>query len=221
MSKRPSGKKTRSRAWIVWKRWGDWRKLAIAGGTGLFIAVLLTVQLLPNKVSVRLNEPAQRDIIAPRYVHYPDWEKTRELRQRIAEQVPRVYSAILGANVEARETTASFFDTAFRLRSEGDKVPLADRLARLSKLARGIPVELAKSALSLPPDQLQAAKDAAGELIDQATAKQILPETLEQTRALIRYRASTLPQPPAVRRLAGAVAAQNLAPNQLYNAEDT
>ncbi|MGV3724915.1 MAG: hypothetical protein ACO1SX_28780, partial [Actinomycetota bacterium] len=62
MSKRPPPKKKRNRALIVWKRWGDWRKIAIALVTGLLMAVLLTVQLLPDKVSVTVGDVATEDV---------------------------------------------------------------------------------------------------------------------------------------------------------------
>ena len=43
--------RARSKAQIVWKRWGDWRKVSIALLTGLLIAVLLNIQFMPDKVS--------------------------------------------------------------------------------------------------------------------------------------------------------------------------
>ncbi|MCC2670238.1 MAG: receptor with intracellular metal dependent phosphohydrolase, partial [Armatimonadetes bacterium] len=219
MSKKPSHKKKRSRALIVWKRWGDWRKVTIAVVTGLFIAVLLTVQLLPDKVSVQIGDTARADVIAPRYVQYPDYDKTRELRQRIADRVPRAYSAIVGANSEARQAAEEFFDTLTRLHASRDE-PLAQRLDVLGRQAQGLPVPLARSALELQPDVIARAKKSAVVLLDAAMSERIVPDTLATAQASVRARASAL-DPVLPRRLIGEVVALNLAPNHLYNAEET
>jgi putative nucleotidyltransferase with HDIG domain len=219
LSKKPSHKKKRSRALIVWKRWGDWRKVTIAVVTGLFIAVLLTVQLLPDKVSVQIGDTARADVIAPRYVQYPDYDKTRELRQRIADRVPRAYSAIVGANSEARQAAEEFFDTLTRLHASRDE-PLAQRLDVLGRQAQGLPVPLARSALELQPDVIARAKKSAVVLLDAAMSERIVPDTLATAQASVRARASAL-DPVLPRRLIGEVVALNLAPNHLYNAEET
>ena len=220
MSKRPPQKKKRSRALIVWKRWGDWRKLSIAAFTGLFIAVLLTVQLLPDKVSVMVGDIAPADVIAPRYVQYRDEEKTRLLRQRIASQVPPVYSAIANADATAERGVAGFFDTLEHLQRDRREDPLERRLELLEREAPGLPKDVAKSALTLSPEQIAAARKAAEELIAAAMDEPILADTLEDARKAARERANSLDSA-LPRRLIGEVVSRHVDANRVYNVEET
>jgi membrane-associated HD superfamily phosphohydrolase len=220
LSKRPPQKKKRSRALIVWKRWGDWRKLSIAAFTGLFIAVLLTVQLLPDKVSVMVGDIAPADVIAPRYVQYRDEEKTRLLRQRIASQVPPVYSAIANADATAERGVAGFFDTLEHLQRDRREDPLERRLELLEREAPGLPKDVAKSALTLSPEQIAAARKAAEELIAAAMDEPILADTLEDARKAARERANSLDSA-LPRRLIGEVVSRHVDANRVYNVEET
>ena len=136
LSKRSSQQKKRTRAQIVWKRWGDWRKIVLALGTGLFITALLTFQLLPDRITVKVGQPAAEDIFAPRYVHYPDVDRTRELRDRIAGQVPKAYNAILGAGADAHKGVTDFFNLLDAQRASPE--PLAKRVTALRRSLRGL-----------------------------------------------------------------------------------
>jgi putative nucleotidyltransferase with HDIG domain len=220
LSKKPSHKKKRSRALIVWKRWGDWRKVAIAVVTGLFIAVLLTVQLLPDKVSVQVGDVARADVIAPRYMQYPDYDKTRELRQRIAAQVPSAYSAIVGANSEARQATEAFFETLARVRASGNSEPIERRVEILRRQVNGLPESLARGALTLSPETITRAKKSAVVLLEALMSERVVPDALGTVQTAARTRATSL-DPTLPRRLIGEVVALNLVPNHLYNADET
>jgi hypothetical protein len=216
----PHKKKKRNRALIVWKRWGDWRKLAIATVTGIFISIILTVQLLPDKVSVHVGDTAPADVIAPRYVQFPDFDKTRDLRQRIAAQVPPAYSVIVGADTEARDATARFFEAVSSLQATASKESLPSRIAMLQRQQKGISDEAAKDALALAPEALTRAKKSADELIAGAMSQRVLPDSLNEARAAVRGRAAAL-DATLPRRVIGEVVSQNLVPNHLHNVEET
>ncbi len=217
--KRSLQRKKRSRAEIVWKRWADWRKLLVAVSTGAFISLLLIFQFLPDKVSVQIGQDAPQDILAPRFTRYQDRLRTEWFRNLAANQVPKVYSSVLYADGEARDATSGFFNEASRLRQS--KETLARRIETLRARASSLNAEDLRVSLTLTPDQLRQAREAADRLSQDAMSSQILPEQLDQKRAEVRGRASSLPDPPPVRRVAGAVAAASLVPNRYFNQRET
>lgn len=62
--------------------------------TGLLLSLLLTIHLLPNRLSMKIGEIANRDIVAPRTIRYEDTEATRRLRDDARLNVAKRYSAV-------------------------------------------------------------------------------------------------------------------------------
>jgi cyclic-di-AMP phosphodiesterase PgpH len=220
LSKRPSSKK-RSRALILWKRWGDWRKIALALATGLFIAVLLNVSLLPDKVSVRLHEIAREDVLAPRSIRYVDNAKTQRLRQLARDQVPRRYSTVIGADSEAREAVLNIFAEAERLRVPSRGETLQRRVDRLRDRIPELPADLARELLLLPAAHLPDARQAAADLVKEVMDEAIALEDLDRHRSRARRLSAYLSLPSPVKRVVGDVVALSLVPNRFYNLQET
>lgn len=219
MAKRSPLKK-RSKAQIVWRRWGDWRKVAIALLTGLLIAVLLNIQFMPDKVSARLGSVARRDITAPRKGVFVNQQQTEALRSLVAANVPRQYSTILGAGSEARDGVLRFFQTAAEMQ-DAPAEPLPQKVARLRKVPPGYSVPAAESALKLSPRQFVEARDEALRLVDQMMADPVTDETLNQQRIAARNRAAGLALPSQARTVVGEVVSTNIVPNRVFNATAT
>ena len=55
----------------------------MALGAGTILSTLLTIQLLPDKVSLRVGQIAPEDIVAHKYAQYEDTAETRRLRADI------------------------------------------------------------------------------------------------------------------------------------------
>jgi cyclic-di-AMP phosphodiesterase PgpH len=221
LSRKPAHKKKRSRALILWKRWGDWRKVAIAVFTGLFIAALLTIRLFPDKVSFGLNEVAREDIVAPRSVRYADHSRTDFLRKLAASQVARVTTTVIGASSSASGAVLSFFTAVDQIRMTSRDAPVEQRLRMLRKHQPDLSEEHLKVALSLSSEQLSQARRYARELVDEAMASEILPDKLEETRSAVRQNARSLSLPAGVQHLLAEVVASNLVPNRFYNDQET
>ena len=84
-----------------WRRLGDTRKLVIGALTGAALAALLTIQLMPDKVSLRVNQIAPEDVIAHRYVQYLDEAATQRLRAQAQANVPKQYANDQNAPAES------------------------------------------------------------------------------------------------------------------------
>jgi putative nucleotidyltransferase with HDIG domain len=57
----------------------------------VLIALILSLDLIPNQVDLRAGQVSQSDITAPRTITFIDESRTSELRQRAANTAPRVY----------------------------------------------------------------------------------------------------------------------------------
>ncbi len=57
----------------------------------ILIALILSLDLIPNQVDLRAGQVSQSDITAPRTITFIDQNKTSELRQQAADTAPRVY----------------------------------------------------------------------------------------------------------------------------------
>ncbi len=221
MSTRSSRKKKLTRAQVVWRRWVDWRKILIAVCTGIFIAALLTVRLLPDKVAVKPGDAAPGDVFAGRYVRYPDHVRTEHLRDLVAKQVPRVYHPVANADSESRGEIRAFFEAAAQLRDEKPVPPKEQQLQRLSKAAPNLAPEHLEIALRLRGPQLRAAEQSALRLAADVMRRPISPENLEDERAWVRSRTSDANLTPEANTLVREIVAVNLLANQHYNEQET
>lgn len=88
--------------------------LWVALGTGGILATLLTIQLLPDRVSLQLGQIATEDIIAHRTVRYLDERETERLRNEEAASVPKKYATDPNAGAEAEREARRFFEVARR-----------------------------------------------------------------------------------------------------------
>lgn len=128
----------------AWRRWERHSSLAMAMGTGVVIAILLTFQLLPDKVSLRIGQVAPRDVVAHRYVRYPNEAETERWRDLAARSVEPVYAKVADAAPQVEREVAAFFDRLQALRAERRAVPPAALLPDLRRIA---PARLSENAL--------------------------------------------------------------------------
>ena len=102
---------------VIWKRWGDWRKLAVGGVTGALIALLLITPLGPDKIPLREGAVAPEEIRSPRYLQFRDERETERQRKRAAAKprfsardksmsmVPTNTASAVGSFAQSRSTS--------------------------------------------------------------------------------------------------------------------
>lgn len=93
----------------------DPARMGLAIGTVAALTLLLCIHLLPNRVTLRLGDVADRDIFAPRTVRYEDTAATRVLREDALSQVPRQYEIVpdaMGNSLDAIRATFDALDRA-------------------------------------------------------------------------------------------------------------
>jgi membrane-associated HD superfamily phosphohydrolase len=185
-----------------WPRPFNPRRLLIGLVTGAALSTLLTIQLLPDRVSLRIGQIAPEDIVAHKYAQYEDTAETTRM-QRVAEQsVSSQYANDHGAPRLVEEEVRRLF-AALR-RSRNMATPPA-RLGEIlkSELGHAYPVEATDAALRADPAAFQRLEPEALRLVRTTMARGIRDDTDDLPRARRALAAAvltgrdTLPSPTA------------------------
>ncbi|MFN2341281.1 MAG: phosphohydrolase, partial [Halanaerobium sp.] len=76
----------------------------------ILVALILSLDLIPNQVDLRAGQVSQSDITAPRTITFIDESRTSELRQRAADTAPRVYEEDSTVEEEVLEKVNNLFE---------------------------------------------------------------------------------------------------------------
>ena len=120
-----------------WLRARDWSRVCLLVGTVLILSALLSLHLLPDKVSLRVGDTCAQDVHALRSVRFLDEDATAAFRTAAADRVEPIYSPTHAAS-EADETITEAYgrlrhDQVLGLRDE-------KRAARELYAQVGVPV---------------------------------------------------------------------------------
>jgi cyclic-di-AMP phosphodiesterase PgpH len=158
------------------------RRLLVGLVTGAALSTLLTIQLLPDKVSLRIGQIAPEDIVAHKYAQYEDTAATSRM-QRVAEQsVPNQYANDHGAPRQAEEDVRRLF-AAFRRARNTPTTAARVAESLKSELGRSYPVEAVEAALRADPVAFQRLEAEALRLVRATMARTIRDDTDELPRA--------------------------------------
>lgn len=209
------------------RREGNGAKAALALATVVLLSALLSLHLLPDKVSLRAGEISAQEIRAPRTVGYVDQTATAALRAAAAERAEPVYVSVPYAFPETDHDIGEAYAVLRQARQT--RASSSARVAALLRQQVGIAVAspgvlqpLLRDAAS--PFHLDQAERITRQVVHEAMSREIRndqPDDLVQARAALsaRLRASLLPRAyvPSVAALARAV----LRPNRLFDRDKT
>lgn len=94
----------------------------------VLIALILSLDLIPNQVDLRAGQVSQSDITAPRTISFIDETRTKELKDLAAEAAPRVYEEDSTVQKEVLNKVNELFQTVIDKRQlfYSNKVNLAE-----------------------------------------------------------------------------------------------
>src|SRR5690348_13748532 len=101
----------------------DWTKVGLLVLTVAALSALMTINLLPDKISLRLGDVSPRDVHAGRSVIYISTTETARLQQAAMQATSPVYDTDEGAASGADRTVQDLFD-----RIEGERQYLSHNL---------------------------------------------------------------------------------------------
>lgn len=208
----------------LWLAERDWGRIGLLVGTVLILSALLSLHLLPDKVSLHVGDLSTQDIRAMRTVRYEDEDATNRLKAEAASRAEPVYTSLHVAS-EADETISEVYQ---RLRR--DQLLALDPVRASLALRREV-------GLTIPPEALTPLlrAEAGGYHLDQAErlTHQVVHDALDReirddhpgdladarARASDRLRVSLLPRTHL--SAAAAVARAVLQPNRLLDRKRT
>lgn len=211
-----------------WPRPPELRRLLVGLAAGVVLSTLLTIQLLPDKVSLRIGQTAPEDIVAHKYAQYEDVGETRRIRTIAEQSVPNQYANDQNAPHQTEEEAHRFF--AVVRRAQNTRTP-ALRVAEALKAETGHPFPIAglETALRVDPGVLARVEPAAIQLIRNAMARPIRDDTGDLSQARRALAAAVLAVsevgatgiPPDAKRCLAAVLPAMLRPTRIFDAAAT
>ena len=193
-----------------------WRRLAIGAGT--FVALTLTtgIQYLAPHLELTEGQVSPRDVEAPRTVDFIDRVTTDARRARAAQSIQPIYTQSEEVNARAHRAVHAVFDAAETARAAG-----GDGAARAQVLRKGAPFPLddpaVLAALTVAPDELQAARTMALQVVDRTMGEGIRSGELADAQRRARLYIRALPLTGRTMTLVSAVAAGALQPNLIMD----
>lgn len=209
------------RAWLAGL---DWTRIVLLAGTVLVLSALLSLHLLPDKVSLRVGDLSTQDIRAIRTVRYLDEDATNRLKAEAAARAEPVYTPVHAAS-EADETISEVYQRLRRDQTLGlDAVRASQALRR--------EVGLTIPAASLVPllragagaYHLDQAERLTHQAVHDALDREIRddhPGELAEARAQVSGRLKSSLLPRTYLPAAGAIAGAALQPNRLLDRRRT
>ncbi len=99
--------------------------------------VLLSIDFLPDKVSLTLGQVSERDVVAPRTVSFVDEPRTRRLANEVVSSVANVYDLDTAAAATAEDDVSRIFRAVRSVVADGLLKKPTDRVAKLRSLLTG------------------------------------------------------------------------------------
>jgi len=119
-------------------------RLALGAGTVLVLSFLLSMHLLPDKVSLQVGDISPAEIHAHRTVRYVDTIETDRLREEAAKRADKVYRIVPKAASGAGESVSSVFDILRRARTDET---LPSTAAKIDFIKHNLRPDLSEGAL--------------------------------------------------------------------------
>lgn len=199
------------------------RRVSMAVLFFLLLTVLLSVEYVPYKVSLREGQVSPVEIRAPRSVVFEDRAKTEELRRQAAAAVREQYDRDPLVS-EAVQRDVSALVQKIRDAQGDTRNSEEERLERLqSSLPFKLPRETLLALLRSTPRALDQVERGVNSLVAQALESEqgVTPDRLEAVKAGLAEQVARLGLGEAQQVLAQSLIQHYLRPNSFFNAQKT
>lgn len=203
-------------------------RVTIAVTTVVFLSFVLSIHMLPNKVTLKVGDIAPEDIIAQRTVRYVDTTQTELRRAQAAASAGRVYDPVPNATDQALAALRSILRTIAAARQvEGLKPEdraigvIAERISPL------VGVQISKATLGLlmscDAAMLEAIEERAARIVTTVMGREIKedPAALRAARKSAVYDAQKIVADADLRKAIAELASAVIRPNQVYDEQKT
>lgn len=149
---------------------------------GLY-TVLLSIDFLPDKVSLTLGQVSDRDVVAPRTVSFVDEPRTRRLEAEIINSIANVYDLDTAAAATAEDDVSRIFRSVRSVVADKTILKADERLARLKGLlGPSLNEQTLTILLSFSPTEMEQLEEHARTTLRKYLYRGIRDEELESVR---------------------------------------
>ena len=144
---------------------------------------LLSMDFLPDKVSLTVGQVSERDVVAPRTVSFVDEPRTKKLENEVLTGVANVYDLDTSAAVTAEDEVSRIFRAVRAVQADKTLKTPEERIARLKVNIAGALLEQTMTVLPLlSPAELEQMEDQARTILRKYLYRGIRNEELENVR---------------------------------------
>jgi putative nucleotidyltransferase with HDIG domain len=144
---------------------------------------LLSIDFLPDKVSLILGQVSDRDVIAQRTVSFVDEPRTRKLETEVIASVANVYDLDTGAAATAEDDVSRIFRSVRSVLSDKQLVRPEEKLGKLRSLLAGVlPEQTMVSLLTFSTAELEALEENSRTILRKYLYRGIRDEDIESVR---------------------------------------
>ena len=144
---------------------------------------LLSIDFLPDKVSLTLGQVSDRDVIAQRTVSFVDEPRTRKLETEVLASVANVYDLDTGAAATAEDDVSRIFRSVRSVLSDKQLVRPEEKLGKLRSLLAGVlPEQTMVSLLTFSTAELEALEENSRTILRKYLYRGIRDEEIDSVR---------------------------------------
>lgn len=199
-------------------------RVALGAGTVLILSFLLSIHLIPDRVSLQVGDTSPSEIRAHKTVRYDDSVATERLRAQAAERVDKLYTAVPTASSDAVLAASNAFEVIRRARNDNSLDRPSEKTAYVK---RNLRIEFSPEALAVLVSVDSATFDSIEEygkkLIKELMSREIRDDTddVQVARAELRRRLSNYLGSTRYANAAAEIGDSVIRPNRLYDQEAT
>lgn len=206
----------------------DLQRIGLAIATIVILSVVLSIHLLPSKVSLKPGDISPTDIVARRAARYIDTLDTQRRIAQAAASVGKVYDPLPAASDQAVGALKNIFHALERVRASHSDLSAEDKAKRVREqigayLGAGLSDGALETLASLDSQQLGEIRDSSIQIVSAAMGTPIRddPESMREARAYVADEAKRLVGSRSLAGIVSELAGSVLRANRVYNAERT
>jgi hypothetical protein len=187
----------------------------------LLVTVILTADLMPNRVSLEVGQVIESDVVAPRTISYVDKDKTRKLEQEIIQSVASVYEHDVSVAGKVDEDVARVYKQVRAIQPEQN----LSREQKIERLQQALSPNLAPAVLGGLTDSSEAnlaqLEETTRMILRRALQRGVKADELDMARAALLLEPELKTLKPIHAALVGQVSQALLKHNFVYNELET
>jgi len=198
------------------------RRIVLGLAFFFLFMIILSADIIPDKVSFQVGQVSDRDIIAPRTVSYVDAAKTKKLEAEVLASVANVYDLDVAVLSKAEENVHAVYNTARSILADRSLLSYEVRVDRIQKtLPVSLPSLTLSGLVSLDEPSLSKAEEHTINLLRKYFQRGIRDDELDVARKHIVIETEELGLGKNVEAVVAGISQQLLKPNYILNVRET